>query len=92
VKVQDFVKKTFLKLTSTTVPYGYEDKLVEAMRDLFPEGLKKDTWGNYVYTIGESRTIFAAHLDTVSKDFVKVKHIIDGNIIRTDGKTTLGNF
>lgn len=90
VKVQDFVKKTFLKLTSTTVPYGYEDKLVEAMRDLFPEGLKKDTWGNYVYTIGESRTIFAAHLDTVSKDFVKVKHIIDGNIIRTDGKTTLG--
>jgi len=60
------------------------------MRDLFPEGLKKDTWGNYVYTIGQSRTIFAAHLDTVSKDFVKVKHIIDGNIIRTDGKTTLG--
>jgi putative aminopeptidase FrvX len=90
MKVKDFVFETFLRLTSKTVPYGYEDKLFESMRELFPKGIQKDEWGNYFYKIGESRTIFAAHLDTVSKEYVTVTHVIDGNIIKTDGKTTLG--
>ena len=90
MKVNDFVFETFLRLTSKTVPYGHEDQLFESMRELFPKGIQKDEWGNYFYKVGESRSIFAAHLDTVSKEYVTVTHVIDGNIIRTDGKTTLG--
>ena len=90
IKVEDFVFETFLRLTSKTVPYGSEDVLVESMRELFPKGMQKDEWGNYFYKVGESRSIFAAHLDTVSKDYVNVTHVFDGNLIKTDGKTTLG--
>jgi hypothetical protein len=90
IKVKDFVFETFLRLTSKTVPYGSEDTLVESMRDLFPKGMRKDEWGNYFYKVGESRSIFAAHLDTVSKEWGNVTHLFDGNLIKTDGKTTLG--
>jgi len=90
MKVEDFVFETFLRLTSKTVPYGHEDQLVESMRELFPKGMQKDEWGNYFYKVGESRSIFAAHLDTVSKEYVTVTHVFDGNLIKTDGKTTLG--
>lgn len=90
VKVEDFVFETFLRLTSKTVPYGSEDILVDSMKELFPKGMEKDEWGNYFYKIGESRSIFAAHLDTVSKEYASVTHVFDGNLIKTDGKTTLG--
>jgi hypothetical protein len=60
------------------------------MRELFPKGMQKDEWGNYFYKVGDSRSIFAAHLDTVSKDYVTVTHVFDDNLIKTDGKTTLG--
>jgi len=90
IKVEDFVFETFLRLTSKTVPYGSEDILVESMRELFPKGMQKDEWGNYFYKVGDSRSIFAAHLDTVSKDYVTVTHVFDDNLIKTDGKTTLG--
>jgi hypothetical protein len=73
------------------VPYGHEDDFViDIMPLLFPDGIEKDQWGNYFYKIGESRTIFASHLDTVSKDYIAVNHVFDGNYIKTDGKTTLG--
>ena len=90
MKVEDFVFETFLRLTSKTVPYGHEDQLVASMRELFPKGMQKDEWGNYFYKVGDSRSIFAAHLDTVSKEYVTVTHVFDGNLIKTDGKTTLG--
>jgi hypothetical protein len=90
VKVENFVKTTFLKLTSTTVPYGFEDIFVDSMRDLFPKDMEQDEWGNYFFRIGNTRTIFAAHLDTVSKDYIRVNHVFDRNLIKTDGKTTLG--
>ncbi len=90
IKVEDFVFETFLRLTSKTVPYGHEDSLVNSMRELFPKGMQKDEWGTYFSKVGESRSIFAAHLDTVSKDYQNVTHVFDGNLIKTDGKTTLG--
>jgi hypothetical protein len=90
IKVEDFVFETFLRLTSKTVPYGSEDILVESMRELFPKGMQKDEWGNYFYKVGDSRSIFAAHLDTVSKEWGNVNHVFDGDLIKTDGKTTLG--
>jgi len=89
-EVKDFIFETFLRLTSKTVPYGHEDVFMKEVRNLFPKDLQKDTHGNYFYKIGESRTIFASHLDTVSKDYVTVTHVLDGDLIRTDGKTTLG--
>ena len=80
------IKKLFLDLTEYTIPYGMEDTL----EPLLPKGFKKDSVGNYYYEIGESETLFTAHLDTYCKKSVKVNHIIEGDIIKTDGKTILG--
>ena len=89
---ENLILETFLKLTNQTCPYGYEDDLVQLMieQGIFPTDLQKDIHGNYFYKIGESRTIFASHLDTVSKDYVQVVHTFDDYLIGTDGKTTLG--
>ena len=91
-KNDNTIFETFIKLTSRTYPYGTEDALVSDMieQGIFPSDLQKDTHGNYFYKIGESRTIFASHLDTVSKEATSVIHTLDGDIIGTDGKTTLG--
>ncbi len=80
------IKKTFLKLTAKTYPYGTENELL----GFLPKGIKKDLWGNYFYQIGETKTIFACHLDTAAKDQVNVKHIFKGDFIQTDGKSILG--
>jgi len=88
---KNYVLNTFLKLTEQTYPYGYETLLVDKMTKcgVFPI-LDIDKHGNYFYKIGESRTIFASHLDTVSSKYTKVNHIIEDDIIKTDGTTTLG--
>ena len=87
-----FIKETFLKLTSKTYPHGYEDDLARDMikNGLFPADIQQDKDENYFYKIGESRTIFASHLDTVSAKHTKVNHVFDGKLIKTDGTTTLG--
>jgi hypothetical protein len=91
MKADDYIKEVFIRMTSRTVPYGHEDDFVrDIMPLIFPEGIQKDDWGNYFYKIGESRTIFASHLDTVSKEYQSVTHVFDGKYIKTDGKTTLG--
>ena len=90
-KKENNILETFLRLTNRTYPYGTEDSLVENMikQGVFPD-LEKDSHGNYYYKIGESRTIFASHLDTACKDSTPVTHVFDGNMIKTDGKTILG--
>ena len=91
MKIKEFIIDTFLRLTSKTCPYGYEDDFVQdVMSFIFPDDIKKDIHGNYFYQVGKSRTIFASHIDTVSKDYVDVNQLFDGNIVRTDGNTTLG--
>jgi hypothetical protein len=89
---ESFIKSTFLKLTSKTYPYGYEDDFVKEMQDInvLPKNLEKDTQGNYLLKIGDSRTIFASHFDTACKSQTPVKHVIDGNIIKTDNTSILG--
>lgn len=87
-----FIKDTFLTLTSKTYPYGTEDDLVLDMqkKGVFPK-LEKDSFGNYFLKIGNSRTIFASHLDTACKDQVKVKHRISKQqVVTTDGTSILG--
>ena len=88
----NFILNTFLFLTQSTYPHGYEDIILKKMisENLLPDSTQKDTHGNYFLKIGESRTIFASHLDTVSKDHTNVIHKIEGSLIKTDGKTILG--
>lgn len=79
-------KDIFLQLTSYTVPYGTEQDI----EHLLPIGWNKDSIGNYFYEIGKSETLFTSHLDTACDKKEKVNHVIEGNIIRTDGTTILG--
>jgi hypothetical protein len=82
----DFIKDTFLKLTEYTIPHGKETTLEKYL----PSGIQKDSIGNYFIEIGNSETLFTTHLDTYCKKYEKVNHIIDGDIIKTDGTTILG--
>ena len=79
-------KETFIKLTEYTVPFGHEAEL----EPLLPSGYKKDSIGNYYYEIGNSSTLFTAHLDTASAERVKINHVIQGDYIKTDGSSILG--
>ena len=79
-------RQLFINLTQYTVPFGYE----KTLESFLPRGWNKDSIGNYYYTIGNSETLFTSHLDTASKDRQKVNHIVEGDIIKTDGTTILG--
>jgi len=82
-------KSLFLQLTEYTIPAGFEDTLEPILRKYVPN-LKRDNIGNYYIQIGNSKTLFTSHLDTFSKTRKKIKHIFDGDIIKTDGTTVLG--
>ena len=79
------IKNLFLELTEYTIPHGMEYTLERFL----PRGIQKDGCGNYFIQIGESRTVFTCHMDTSCGQYTKVNHVIDGNIIKTDGKTVL---
>lgn len=82
--------ETFLKLTEYTTPFKSESDLENILNELIPD-LKKDQIGNYHKVIGNSETLFTAHLDNYCKKKEKVNHVIsEGNVISTDGKTILG--
>jgi hypothetical protein len=80
------IKEKFLQLTSRTYPYGTENDLIH----LLPNTLTSDEFGNYYVQIGETDTMFTSHLDTSSSTVVNVNHVLDGQIIKTDGNTILG--
>jgi hypothetical protein len=80
------IRETFLKLTSRTYPHGKEQDIF----DLLPESLEMDEFGNLFIQIGESDTMFTSHLDTATSTDSEVIHILEDNIIKTDGKTILG--
>jgi hypothetical protein len=82
-------KGLFLKLTEYTIPFKKESLLEKYL----PSGFKRDKVGNYFYQIGSSETLFTTHLDTYSRNYEKVNHVIDESdpfVIRTDGTTILG--
>jgi len=80
------IRETFLNLIKYTVPHGKEDTL----RKYLPEAVVRDQFGNYHMSVGKSETLFTCHLDTVSEDVEEVCHVIEGDIIKTDGTTILG--
>lgn len=80
------IKEKFLQLTSRTYPHGTE-------QDLFPllgVELEQDEFGNLFKQIGDSDVMFTSHLDTATKALCEVKHVIEDNIIKTDGTSILG--
>ena len=80
------IKDTFLSLTTRTYPHGTEKELFH----LLSSDLKEDEFGNLFIKIGESDAMFTSHLDTATKALSDVKHVFDGDIIKTDGKSILG--
>ena len=68
------------------IPFNSE----KTLEGFFPKGMETDLHGNYFIKIGDSKTMFCGHLDTYCYEYKRVYHIIDGNIIKTDGTTTLG--
>jgi hypothetical protein len=92
MKIEDFILETFLRLTNRTWPYGTEDILAEELieKGIFPQGIQKDIHGNYFYKIGNSKTVFTSHLDTACKEHTPVNHVIEGDLIKSDGTTILG--
>src|ERR1035437_10313734 len=80
------IKDTFLKLTSRTYPHGME----EALFPILPSNLNKDEHGNLYLLVGNTTTMFAAHLDTATKADTEINHTFDGDMIRSDGTTILG--
>jgi len=88
-KTFKYIKEKFLNLTKKTYPYGDELDLKE--EGLLLDCLEEDQFGNFFVKIGESRTIFASHLDTVGYVQEDVVHVIDKDqVVRTDGHTILG--
>lgn len=79
------IKEKFLELTKKTYPLGTE-------KDVYPLvslDFIKDPFDNLYWIIGDSDTLFCAHLDTVGVS-TDVEHVIEGDIIKTNGKTILG--
>lgn len=80
------IKEKFLELTSRTYPHGSEEDVFS----LLNSELEKDEFGNLFIKIGESDVIFTSHLDTATSALSGVAHVIEGDIIKTDGKSILG--
>ena len=86
ISKKDFTQ-LFLDLTQSTVPHGLEYRLEKFL----PTGFKTDRAGmNYYIEIGNSETMFECHMDTVGYEVEKIKHVIKGDIIKTNGNTILG--
>ena len=80
------IKQKFLSLTTRTYPHGTEHHLF----DKLPQNLEMDEFGNLFIKIGESDVMFTSHLDTATSALTEVNHVIEDNIIKTDGKSILG--
>lgn len=84
------IKAKFLELTTKTYPLGTEKQVY----NFLPDAFIKDKHDNLYWIIGKSDTLFCAHLDTVDSGSpnknLDVTHVIEGDMIKTDGKTILG--
>lgn len=98
------VLQTFIDLTKTTIPHGYESVFAPLLETY---GAQRDAAGNWYVCNRKSSapvsTMFTCHLDTVSTGggaatvfgtrrsrLHKVTHRSDGRFISSDGTTNLG--
>ena len=81
------ITKKFISLTKLTYPHGTEKGLL----DKLPAGYRSDGFGNFYVEVGEgSNTMFTCHLDTADRKQTRVRHVFEGDFIKTDGKSILG--
>lgn len=90
-----FVKDAFVKLTTRLYPHGTEHEVVPILRSLMPDHKFEEKSGNWrVVVPGDDATMFTAHLDTAleihGKDTCSVKHMFEGDVVKTDETTILG--
>jgi di/tripeptidase len=78
----------FKELTSKTIPPGEESLLSDFFKK---RGFKSDSFGNLLIKNEKSKILITAHIDTFCKEVKEVKHIIDNNLIKTDGTSILGS-
>jgi hypothetical protein len=83
------IRYTFLSLVQETYPHGYEEQVATLLPDV-----ETDEFGNYYKVIGNSKTMFASHLDTQSEQKYEISlfssELNGSEIISTDGNTILG--
>lgn len=89
------LKVIFDELTNFTYIYGTEDEVAKIVNKYLIHPLTRDEYGNYFVKVGESRSLFLSHLDTVSNTVSKVNKIYYTNengkeFVKTDGNTILG--
>ena len=88
------IKTLWNKLTDFTHTYGQEDEVIEIINDFISIPFEKDEYGNYYIKIGNSSSLFVAHMDNAVKQklkVTKVSFIEDGrHFVKTDGFTILG--
>jgi hypothetical protein len=84
----------FDKLTEYTYIYGLEDELMDIINPILPKPLTRDEYGNYFIKIGESKTLFCCHLDTVGRQKLKINKVYferkGHKFVKTDENTILG--
>lgn len=81
------ITRKFLQLTKQTIPHGTEHILEKHL----PIGWQKDKFDNYYLTVGDNySTMFTCHLDTASRQQIKINHQFESNFIKTDGTSILG--
>jgi len=80
------IKEKFLELTKRTYPHETEHELFH----LLPDYLLTDEFGNKYTQIGDTTTMFTCHLDTATAANTPVNHVIEGDMIKTDGTSILG--
>lgn len=88
------LKTIWNELTDYTYIYGCEDEVAEIMNKYLSTPIQRDEYGNYFIKIGESKTLFFSHLDSVRKQKLKVNKVgyIENGMeyVKTDGFTILG--
>lgn len=88
------IRKTFIDLTSHTYPHGKGredfDKRAKDIIDMLPDGVERDDYGNFYLQIGDPTVMFTSHLDTATSADTTVKHVWDGDMLKTDGNSILG--
>lgn len=82
--------KLLMELTSKTIPYGSEELIYDVVQKNCKHKLNKDSFGNLHVSIGNSKILFCAHLDTYSQKVEEVNHILEDNKLKTDETTILG--
>lgn len=88
------IKFLWNRLTDFTHTYGQENQVIKIITDLVSIPFQKDEYGNYFIKVGNSNSLFVAHLDNAVKQKLKVTKVHykkdDRHFIKTDGLTILG--